>query len=504
MLSLITVAHSQAGGIISEFLAASVRLVVPDYIFAAMFEVFATSASLPWILLATIFGGAVGWGLCQYASRGKWQHKLQQAEAQGGAEAAQQLAVLKEQHAEQLSDISQRNAALTAQVDMQSQQLAEQGQQLQQSESQLAKFQADFAASQARMHEMQKSFSEKEAVFAQNSALLKKEFELLAKQVLDQQETKQQQSLQLMLKPFREQIGEFKQRVEEVHKSDVKERASLLTEMQNLQKASERINTEAENLTKALKGDKKLQGNWGELVLERVLEDSGLRKDHEYFVQFSARDEDGQLKRPDVLIRLPEGKDVIVDAKVTLSAYERALASEDEEQREVLLRQHLLDLRNQIKRLSSQDYDQLPDVRSLDFVLLFVPIESAFSIAMEMDPGMFTAAFEQRIMLVSPTTLMLALRIINNLWRVEKQNKNALEIAQRAGAMYDKLAGVVEEVDKLGKQLATVQGTYDNVHSRLATGRGNLVRQVETIKGLGANTKKTIATSLLENSQDDE
>ena len=351
---------------------------------------------------------------------------------------------------------------------------------------------------------MQKGFAEKEAVFAHNSALLKKEFELLAKQVLDQQETKQQQSLQLMLKPFREQIGEFKQRVEDVHKSDVKERASLLTEMQNLQKASERINTETENLTRALKGDKKLQGNWGELVLERVLEESGLRKDHEYFLQFSARDEDGQLKRPDVLIRLPEGKDVIIDAKVTLSAYERALASDDEEQREVLLRQHLLDLRNQIKRLSGQDYDQLPDVRSLDFVLLFVPIESAFSVAMEMDPSMFTAAFEQRIMLVSPTTLMLALRIINNLWRVEKQNKNALEIAQRAGAMYDKLAGVVEEVDKLGKQLTTVQGTYDNVHARLATGKGNLVRQVETIKGLGANTKKTIATSLLENAQDND
>ena len=469
-----------------------------------MIEVFATSNSLPWLLLAALFGGAAGWALRHFSGASKWAQKLEQAHAQGAIEAAQESAVLKEQHAEQLSDISQRNAALAAQTEMQAQQLAEQTQQLQHSEERLTKYQADYAASQARMSEMQKGFAEKEAVFAQNSALLKKEFELLAKQVLDQQETKQQHSLQLMLKPFREQIGEFKQRVEDVHKTDVKERASLLNEMQNLQKASERINTEAENLTKALKGDKKLQGNWGELVLERVLEESGLRKDHEYFVQFSARDEDGQLKRPDVLIRLPEGKDVIIDAKVTLSAYERALASEDENQREVLLRQHLLDLRNQIKRLSSQDYDQLPDVRSLDFVLLFVPIESAFSLAMEMDPGMFTAAFEQRIMLVSPTTLMLALRIINNLWRVEKQNKNALEIAQRAGAMYDKLAGVVEEVDKLGKQLTTVQGTYDNVHARLATGKGNLVRQVETIKGLGANTKKTIASSLLENAQDDD
>ncbi len=469
-----------------------------------MIEVFATSNFLPWLLLAALSGCASGWALRHYSSASKWAQKIEQAHAQGAIEAAQKFDVLKEQHAEQLSDISQRNAALAAQAEMQAQQLAEQTQQLQLSEERLTKYQADFAASQARMNEMQKGFAEKEAVFAQNSALLKKEFELLAKQVLDQQETKQQHSLQLMLKPFREQIGEFKQRVEDVHKTDVKERASLLNEMQNLQKASERINTEAENLTKALKGDKKLQGNWGELVLERVLEESGLRKDHEYFVQFSARDEDGQLKRPDVLIRLPEGKDVIIDAKVTLSAYERALASEDEDQREVLLRQHLLDLRNQIKRLSSQDYDQLPDVRSLDFVLLFVPIESAFSLAMEMDPGMFTSAFEQRIMLVSPTTLMLALRIINNLWRVEKQNKNALEIAQRAGAMYDKLAGVVEEVDKLGKQLTTVQGTYDNVHARLATGKGNLVRQVETIKGLGANTKKTIANSLLENAQDDD
>jgi DNA recombination protein RmuC len=189
---------------------------------------------------------------------------------------------------------------------------------------------------------------------------------------------------------------------------------------------------------------------------------------------------------------------------VTLVAYEKALASEEDDQREILLRQHLGDLRNQIKRLSNQDYDQLPDVRSLDFVLLFVPIESAFSLAMEMDPGMFTSAFEQRIMLVSPTTLMLALRIINNLWRVEKQNKNALEIAQRAGAMYDKLAGVVEEVDRLGKQLSTVQGTYDNVYSRLATGKGNLVRQVETVRSLGASAKKTIAPSMIESANEDD
>ena len=469
-----------------------------------MTELLTTSNLLPWVLLATLVGCAAGAVAQHFFRATSLARQLQQARDAGALESADKAARREQELAEQQSQMAQNNAALLAQVEMQSKQLQEQGQQLQNADQQLTNTRTELAASEARMKEMQRSFAEKEEVFAKNSAMLKQEFELLAKQVLDQQETKQHQSLQLMLKPFREQIGDFKQRVEEVHKNDVKERASLLNEMQNLQKASERINTEAENLTKALKGDKKLQGNWGELVLERVLEESGLRKDHEYFLQFSSRDEAGQIKRPDVLIRLPEGKDVIVDAKVTLVAYEQALASEDDQQREVLLRQHLMDLRNQIKRLSSQDYDQLPDVRSLDFVLLFVPIESAFTMAMEMDPGMFTSAFEQRIMLVSPTTLMLALRIINNLWRVEKQNKNAQEIAQRAGAMYDKLAGVVEEVDRLGKQLSTVQGTYDNVYSRLATGKGNLVRQVETVRSLGASAKKTIAPSMIENASHDE
>ena len=307
-----------------------------------------------------------------------------------------------------------------------------------------------------------------------------------------------------MLNPFREQIGDFKKKVEEVYQSDTKERASLLNEVQNLQKASERINAEAENLTKALKGDNKLQGNWGELVLERVLEESGLRKDYEYFVQTSSRDAEGKIKRPDVVIRLPDGKDVIIDSKVNLVAYEQAVASEVDEEREQYLRQHLTALRSQIKGLSEQDYDQLPDIRSLDFVLLFIPIESAFTLAMEADRRLFTEAFNKRIMLVSPTTLMMALRIINNLWRVEKQNKNAQEIASKAGALYDKLNGVVEEVDKLGKQLTTLQGTYDNVYSRLASGRGNLVNQAEKFRKLGARVKKPIAPSLLKDLESDD
>jgi DNA recombination protein RmuC len=399
--------------------------------------------------------------------------------------------------AQQLSEAEKALAAAQARLEVQTEQLDQQQQFLNSARTDLNQSQSDFAALSARMEEIKAGFQEKEKLFNETSTKLKQEFELLANKVFDAQGTRQQQSLQLMLNPFREQIGDFKKKVEEVYQSDTKERASLLNEVQNLQKASERINAEAENLTKALKGDNKLQGNWGELVLERVLEESGLRKDYEYFVQTSSRNAEGQLKRPDVVIRLPDGKDVVIDSKVNLVAYEQAVASDDDE-REQYLRQHLIALRSQIKGLSEQDYDQLPDIRSLDFVLLFIPIESAFTLAMESDRRLFTEAFNKRIMLVSPTTLMMALRIINNLWRVEKQNKNAQEIASKAGALYDKLNGVVEEVDKLGKQLVTLQGTYDNVYSRLASGRGNLVRQAEKFRELGARVKKPISPALLQ------
>ena len=354
----------------------------------------------------------------------------------------------------------------------------------------------EFSSLQGRMDEAQASFTAREKLLRESNERMKVEFESLATKVLNAQGAQQRQSLDVMLNPFREQIGDFRKRVEEVYRSDTKERASLLKEMQNLQSASNRINEEAENLTKALKGDNKIQGNWGELVLERILEDSGLRRDHEYFVQPSSRDEQGRVKRPDIVIRLPEGKDVVVDSKVTLVAYEQALSTEDEQARQVYLKQHVDAVRGQVKKLAEQDYDQLPDLRSLDFVLLFIPIESAFTLAMELDSKLFVDAFNKRIMLVSPTTLMMALRIIDNLWQVEKQNRNAQDIAQRAGALYDKLQGVVEEVDKLGKQIGTVQGTYDTLYGRLAGGRGNLVGQAEKLRELGAPVKKVIAPQL--------
>jgi DNA recombination protein RmuC len=362
----------------------------------------------------------------------------------------------------------------------------------------LADRQANQAALEARLEETQKSFAEKEALFRESSDALKQEFELLANKIFERQGATHQERLASVLSPFKEQIVDFRKRVEEVYHTDTKDRASLLTEVRNLQQASERINEEAENLTKALKGDVKIQGNWGEIVLERVLEESGLRAGHEYFVQAARRSETGDLKRPDVLIRLPDGKDVIVDAKMSLVAYEQALSAETEDHRDAALRQHLTSIRSHIKRLSEQDYDRLNDVRSLDFVLLFIPIESAFTLAMQQDHRLFIDAFDKRIVIVSPTTLMMTLRIIHNVWRFEKQNRNAQDIAKRAGALYDKLRLLIEDMDLLGKQLGTAERTYQSAYGKLASGKGNLVRQVEQFRELGAQIKKPLPNKLLE------
>ncbi|MEM8768638.1 MAG: DNA recombination protein RmuC [Pseudomonadota bacterium] len=362
----------------------------------------------------------------------------------------------------------------------------------------LAENQARQAALEARLEESRKAFEEKEALFRESSEALKQEFELLANRIFERQGQAHQDKLSTVLSPFKDQIVDFRKRVEEVYHTESKDRASLLTEVKNLQQASEKINQEAENLTKALKGDSKVQGNWGELVLERVLEESGLRAGHEYFTQESRRSEDGDLKRPDVLIRLPDDKDVVIDAKVSLTAYEQALAADSDSQRELHMKQHLASLRAHVKRLSDQDYAHLNDVRSLDFVLMFVPIESAFTLAVEEDHKLFTDAFEKRIVIVSPTTLMMTLRIIHNVWRAEKQNRNAQEIARRAGGLYDKLRGLVEDMEKLGLQLSTVEKTYQAALGKITTGKGNLVRQVEQFRELGAQVKKPLPKAIVD------
>jgi DNA recombination protein RmuC len=357
-----------------------------------------------------------------------------------------------------------------------------------------------------RLEESARAFAEKEALFSETSAALKLEFQTLANRIFEEQgesfARNNRSQLDRVLTPLREQMSEFKQRVEQVYHNESKDRASLLTEVRNLHRASDRINQEAENLARALKGDKKLQGNWGEMVLERVLDESGLRKDHEYTLQATRRNESGDAKRPDAIIHLPDEKDIVIDSKVSLTAYERALATDEESIRDGLLRQHVADLRGHVKRLSEQEYHRLQGIRSLDFVLLFVPIESAFMLAMELDQSLFTEAFNRRIVIVSPSTLLMTLRIIHNVWRYEKQSRNAQEIARRAGALYDKLRLVMDDMTKLGVALRGAEQTYQAAMQKLAQGKGNLVRQVEHFRELGAPVRRQFAREVLDAADD--
>ncbi len=355
---------------------------------------------------------------------------------------------------------------------------------------------------QTRMHEQVKNSEEKLALLKDAETGLNNQFENLAGKIFDERNRQftehNKTSLDHIVKPLREQLGEFKQRIETVYDNENKDRISLREEIISLRRDTAQMNQEALNLTRALKGDKKTQGNWGEMILETVLEKSGLRKGIEYETQGAFRDENNALFKPDVIIRLPENKDVIIDSKVSLLAYERHCSTEDDAERIAALKQHTEAVRTHIKSLSNKDYSGLKGLRSLDFVLLFMPIEAAFITAFQADERLFTDAFEHKIIVVTPTTLLATLRTIENIWRYERQNENARAIADKAGIVYDKIRGFVEDLDKLGKQLSTVNTTYDGVMNKLTQGQGNLIRQASSFVDLGVKVKKTIPKSISE------
>ena len=355
---------------------------------------------------------------------------------------------------------------------------------------------------QARMDEQAKNTEEKLKLLLDAEVRLNTQFENLAGKIFDDRSKQftehHKTSLDHIVTPLREQLGEFKQRIETVYDNENKDRISLREEIVSLRRDTAQMNQEALNLTRALKGDKKAQGNWGEMVLEKVLEKSGLRKGIEYETQGAFRDEDNRLFKPDVIVRLPENKDVVIDSKVSLLAYERYCSTEDDQERVLSLKQHTDAVREHIKGLSNKSYSDLKGLRSLDFVLLFMPIESAFIAAFQADERLFTDAFEHKIIVVTPTTLLATLRTIENIWRYERQNENARAIADKAGLVYDKIRGFVDDLDKLGKQLSTVNSTYDGVMNKLTQGNGNLIRQAGSFVELGVKVKKTFPKSITE------
>jgi len=307
-----------------------------------------------------------------------------------------------------------------------------------------------------------------------------------------------------LLSPLKEQLEGFKKQVNDSFNFEAKERHTLVHELRNLQNLNEQMAKEAINLTQALKGDNKQQGNWGEVVLARVLAESGLREGHEYETQVSLQNDAGKRYQPDVIVHLPQNKQVVVDSKMALVAYERYFHAETDEEREVALRDHLLALRNHIKGLSQKDYQHLKDIQSLDYVLMFIPVEPAFQVAIQADPSLVKDALEQNIMIVSPTTLLVALRTIDNLWRNDRQNQNARLIAERAGKLYDKLRLFIDDMEGLGSALDRANQNYQGAMNKLVTGRGNAIRQAESFKQLGVEIKRSIHSGWIEKAQIDE
>ncbi len=335
-----------------------------------------------------------------------------------------------------------------------------------------------------------------------------KEFENLANKILEEKSLKfterNEKNIKDILTPLNEKIQLFEKKVEESQKENISIHSALKEQLLNLQTQNLKITQEAENLTKALKGDSKMQGNWGELVLERVLEKSGLEKDREYAVQQSFTLDDGSRVLPDVIINLPDGKKMIVDSKVSLTDYERFVNAEDDDEQAKFLKDHINSLRRHVDQLSAKKYEDLYEMESPDFVLLFIPIEPAFAIAINNDNSLYNKAFEQNIVIVTPSTLLATLRTIDTMWNNEKQQRNAIEIARQAGALYDKFEGFVNDLTKVGKKMDDAKNEYKGAMNKLVEGRGNIITSIEKLKKMGAKAKKSIPEPILKRAQEDD
>lgn len=333
-------------------------------------------------------------------------------------------------------------------------------------------------------------------------------FENLAQKIFDEKSqkfTEQNKSgLDGLLSPLREQLKDFREKVEGAYNHEARERFALKEQLERLESLNRQISDDASNLARALKGDKKLQGNWGEVILSRVLEESGLRLGHEYETQFATRNEDGDRLLPDVIVRLPENRDIVIDAKVSLVDYERYCTEEDPAEKERALKAHVQALRNHVKRLSEKAYENLPDLRTLDFVFIFMPVEAAFMLAVEHDAQLFREAFDRKIIIVSPTTLLATLRTVESIWRYERQNRNAEEIARQAGALHDKFVGFMETLKSVGDHIGRSQSAYEKAFRQLADGRGNLISSTLRLEKLGAKTRKKLADNLLPEDEGEE
>ena len=410
---------------------------------------------------------------------------------------------IQQQH--QLGEVRQELAAAREKLQF----LGDVQQQLRRSEQAAHIAQNVLTEFKTRLEQERQNFAEQLKLLQDAKLDLSKEFENIANKIFDHKQQQFSSSskslLETTLDPLRLQLNEFRRKVEDVYEKETADRNRLAGQVLELQKQTQKIGEDAINLAQALKGNSKVQGNWGEVVLERLLEQSGLQKGREYDTQISFTDESGSRRMPDVIVHLPENKDIIIDAKVSLVDYEKYCNTDDDLERQRYLAAHVASLRSHIKQLSVKDYEKLDGVKSLDFVFIFVPVEAAFLLALQHEPGLSHEAYDRRIILVSPTNLLAILRTVENIWRYEKQNRNAERIARDAGALHDQFVLLLESLDSVGNYLDKTREAYDTTRKRLQTGRGNLVKRVDDIRRLGAKTKKRIDRELIDDTPlDDE
>ncbi len=351
-----------------------------------------------------------------------------------------------------------------------------------------------------KLIEQKNHFESQTLLLNETKNRLFKEFELSAAKLYEEKQKhfiqSGKQSIDAIVSPFKEQIKDFNKRIEDVYHKENTQRNQLLGQITELQKQTLKISEDANNLASALKGDNKLQGSWGEIILERLLEESGLTKGREYETQLTLSDDSGAKLRPDVVIHLPEDKDVIIDSKVSLVDYEKLANEPDVEMQKSLLNAHLDSIKNHIRSLSSKRYESISEIKTLDFVFLFIPIESAYLAALNASPNLFKDAQDKNIVIVSPSSLMVALRIVETIWRYEKQNTNAEKIANSAGKLYDQFVLFVESMETIDTHLNKAQDAYNKSFNRLSQGRGNLVKRIEDLKSLGAKTSRKMPLNL--------
>lgn len=377
-----------------------------------------------------------------------------------------------------------------------------------QSDAEVLRLNTELSKWQERHDQLENRLKEQKGELEVLQEKFKNDFKVLAQEVLEKtgQAFKEQNKEQLgtLLAPFKEKLQTFEKKVEETYEKSKAETISLKTEVKQLSEQSAKLAKDAENLTNALKSDVKAQGNWGEVVLERILEKSGLTKNQEYFIQQSITTEDGKRYQPDVVIKLPDDKNVIVDSKVSLVAYERFASSETAEEQQGHLKEHIASIKAHVKGLGEKNYQNLYGVDGLDFVLLFVPIEGAFSTAVQADNSLFQDAFDRNVVIVSTSTLLATLRTIASIWKQEKQTQNALEIARQGGNLYDKFVGLTEDLLALGRHMDTAKKSYEGAMNKLSTGTGSLVTRAESLRKLGLKTSKQVDQKLLDRAGDND